>query len=96
MCGLGIKVKRGLKNPGKSFSRTFDRIDNLVGKKLYGNTAGLKHNILKTGNIDKEIDPDLETKNPTLYHLLKDQFAITDFKYDHHWLNKLNQNTTKW
>lgn len=82
MCGLGIKVKRGLKNPGKSFSRTFDRIDNLVGKKLYGNTAGLKHNILKTGNIDKEIDPDLETKNPTLYHLKKDQFAMVEFKYD--------------
>ena len=56
MCGLGIKVKRGLKNPSVAFNHTLDRIDNFAGKKIYGNSAGLKHNVFKSVDMSKKID----------------------------------------
>lgn len=89
LSGLGAKIKRGIKNPRKVLSHNLFKFDHYAGKKLYGNTAGLRHNLGSKIDYDKKNDPSLETKNPTLYHLLKNQFAIVDSKYDPTLLNQI-------
>ena len=75
------KIKRSIKDPKKAVNRTYLRIDELAGRKVFGNTVGFKHNLTGSLKIDKTIDSDLQSKNPELYCLKTKQFTLFQNSY---------------
>ena len=48
---MNSKIKRAVKNPNKTVKGLYWKMDQYVGKTLFGNTVGLKHNILGKMNL---------------------------------------------
>ena len=79
--GLTDKISRSIKNPKKTLVRNMNKVDDMAGKKLFGNTVGLKRNVaggLQKGNIQK----DLKDKNPKAYDLVQNQFLLLNKIFD--------------
>lgn len=80
--GILGKISRSIKDPKKAASRTFTRVDEAAGRKIYGNTVGFKNNLSGSMKIDTNVDPKLKTKNPNLYNLKTDHYALFNNTYD--------------
>jgi len=86
--GLGSKISRSIKNPKKAFLRNVNRIDDFAGKKFYGNTVGLKRNLVGSMNRTK-IDENLKNINPLAYELAQNQFLLMEKIYDTSLISKI-------
>ena len=62
--GLGGKISRSIKNPKKVIQRNYNRVDDLAGKKLFGNTVGFKRNLVGTKELSKGKKSNLQNDNP--------------------------------
>ena len=58
--GIGGKISRSIKNPKKTVMRNFNRVDDIAGKKFFGNTVGFKRNIVGSKELSKGKKFDLE------------------------------------
>jgi hypothetical protein len=80
--GILGKISRSFKNPKKAAERTFTRIDEAAGRKVYGNTVGLRNNLSGSRKIDSNLDPELKITNPTLYNLKTHQYSLHNNEYN--------------
>ena len=74
--GLGGKISRSIKNPKKAIQRNYNRVDDLAGKKLFGNTVGFKRNLVGTKELSKGKKLNLQNDNPLAFELQKNQFLL--------------------
>ena len=88
--GISDKLKRAIKDPKKVIARTTDRLDASTGKKIFGNTIGIKQNIVGLVNRDfGKSDPNLKDSNPLAYQLRKDHFIMLGQPYDDNLIKKI-------
>lgn len=87
--GVLGKISRSIKNPKKAATRTFTKIDETAGRKIYGNTVGFKNNLSGSMKIDSSIDDDLKIRNPTLYDLKINHYALFNNNYDESLISSL-------
>lgn len=80
--GIGGKISRSIKNPKKTVIRNFNRVDDIAGKKLFGNTVGFKRNVVGSKELSKGKRSDLENDNPLAFELQKNQFLLLPDFYD--------------
>jgi len=81
--GIRGKISRSIKNPKKTFTRNFNRVDDLAGKKLFGNTVGFKRNLAGSKELSKGKKSNLENDNPLAFELQQNQFLLLPNFYDH-------------
>jgi len=62
--GIGNKIKNAIKNPNKAIKGTYYKFDQSAGKKFFGNTVGLKHNLSGSRNLMKYSHSNLKSTNP--------------------------------
>ena len=86
--GIIGKISRSIKDPKKAISRNITRVDDFAGKKVFGNTVGLKKNLAGSMSIQK-IDESLKETNPKAYELAKNQFLLMNKIYDDTLIQKI-------
>ena len=80
--GIGGKISRSIKNPKKTITRNFNRVDDLAGKKLFGNTVGFKRNFTGSKELSKGKKSNLENDNHLAFELQQNQFLLLSNFYD--------------
>lgn len=80
--GFLKKMKNSVKNPKRSASIVFNKIDEGAGKKIFGNTTGVVLSVSGRSKIDNSVDVELEKNNPELYHLKKHGFTKYENSYE--------------
>lgn len=93
--GILGKLVRSVKNPKRATEITFARFDEAAGKKLFGNTAGLKRNLGRSSKLQKLIDPELRKTNPQLYHLIKDGNTPFQNSYNESMISNIKEKYNK-
>ena len=88
--GFGSKIKRAIKDPKKAVNRTYHRVDEVAGKKIFGNTVGLQMNIAGSLQMETSLTDELNEKNPLAYQLRKDQVLPLDTPYESSLIDKIS------
>jgi len=86
--GIAGKIPRSIKDPKKAFLRNITRIDDYAGKKVFGNTVGLKRNFAGSMNKPK-LDELLKKSNPKAYDLAQNEFLLLEKIYDDNVISKI-------
>jgi len=93
--GFFKKVSRSLKNPKKAASIAFNKVDEGVGKRIFGNTAGVVRSVSGRNLLNTEMSLELKENNPELYHLKKHGFTKYKNSYEKSMINELSEKFNK-
>jgi hypothetical protein len=92
--GITSKIKRAIKNPNKTIKGTYSKIDQNAGKKLFGNTVGLKHNL--HGTLNKaNVGDSVKSNDPQIMQFQKNGYISLGVKYDEKLVESIKQKYDK-
>lgn len=60
----------------------FNKVDQNIGKKVFGNTTGMMRSVSGSDKLDKSLTEELKATNPELYSLKKNGFTRFKNSYD--------------
>lgn len=84
---MNSKIKRAVKNPNKTVKGLYWKMDQYVGKTLFGNTVGLKHNIL--GKMNLVENSSFKSDDPIIKQFRKNGFLDLGIKFDESLIDKI-------
>ena len=78
--GLKNKLNNAIKNPNKAIKKIYSKMDDIAGKKLFGNTVGLKKNLEGNFQVSRKYNFD-KIKNSNSVELIKNQISLLGKPY---------------
>lgn len=93
--GFLKKMSNSIKNPKKAASVVFNKVDEGVGKRIFGNTTGVVRSISGRSTLNTRMNLELKENNPELYHLKKHGFTKFKNSYEKSIINELSERFNK-
>lgn len=87
--GIRSKIKRAIKNPTKAVKGTYYKFDQSAGKKFFGNTVGLRHNLSGSINLMKNSNSNLKSTKPIIEQFRSQGFLNMGLNYDQSLIEKI-------
>lgn len=93
--GFLKKISNYIKNPKRTANIAFNKVDEGVGKRIFGNTTGVVRNVSGRNKLNLSLDPELQKDNPELYHLKKHGFTKYENSYEKSMIDELSKKFDK-